>query len=103
MMLNDALRHDFTFISDWYTNNKSTLNVKKTKLMLFNDFQFSTDEGKINRVSFFKYLGVLLDEKWKWKMHVNSLLQKLGHHLSVFNQIYHMLDQKILMALPYHT
>ncbi len=62
---NDALRHDFTLISDWYTNNKLTLNAKKTKLMLsgsktmlsaFNDFQFSTDEGQINRVSPFKYL-----------------------------------------------
>ena len=105
--LNDALRHDFTLISDWYTDNKLTLNVKKTKLMLsgsktmlspFNDFQFSTDEGQINRVSSFKYLGVLLDEKWKWKLHVNSLLQKLGHRLSVFNRIYHMLDQKSLTA-----
>ena len=82
--LNDALRHDFALISDWYTDNKLTLNVKKTKLMIsgsktmlspFNDFQFSTDEGQINRVSSFKYLGVLLDEKWKWKVHVNSLLQ----------------------------
>ena len=80
--LNDALRHDFTLISDWYTDNKLTLNVKKTKLMLsgsktmlspFNDFQFS-DEGQINRVSSFKYLGVLLDEKWKWKVHVNTYL-----------------------------
>ena len=105
--LTDALRHDFTLISDWYTDNKLTLNVKKTKLMLsgsktmlspFNDFQFSTDEGQIDRVSSFKYLGVLLDEKWKWKVHVNSLLQKLGHRLSVFNRIYHMLDQKSLTA-----
>ena len=29
-------------------------------------------------------------------MHVNSLLQKLGHRLSVFNRIYHMLDEKSL-------
>ena len=45
---------DMTSLSDWYTDNKLTLNVKKTKLMLsgsktmlspFNDFQFSTDEG----------------------------------------------------------
>jgi len=83
------------------------LSGSKTMLSPFNDFQFSTDEGQINRVSSFKYLGVLLDEKWKWKMHVNSLLQKLGHRLSVFNRIYHMLDQKslhhILMALSYHT
>jgi len=31
-------------------------------------------------------------------MHVNSLLQKLGHRLSVFNQIYHILDEKSLTA-----
>ena len=31
-------------------------------------------------------------------MHVNSLLQKLGHRLSVFNRIYHMLDEKSLIA-----
>ena len=29
-------------------------------------------------------------------MHVNNLLQKLGHRLSVFNRIYHMLDEKSL-------
>ena len=78
--LNDVLRRDFTIISNWY--NRLTLNVKKTKLMLsgsrttmspLNDFQFSSDEGQINRVSSFKYLGVLLDEKWKWKMHVNNI------------------------------
>ena len=31
-------------------------------------------------------------------MHVNSLLQTLGHRLSVFNRIYHMLDQKSLIS-----
>jgi len=31
-------------------------------------------------------------------MHINSLLQKLGHRLSVFNRIYHMLDKRNLMA-----
>ena len=31
-------------------------------------------------------------------MHVNSLLQKQGHRLLVFNRIYHMLDKKSLTA-----
>ena len=105
--LTDALRHDFNQISNWYINNKLTVNVKKTKLMLsgskimlssFNDFTFSADNEQVNRVSSFNYLGVVLDEKWKWKMHVNSLLQKLGHRLSVFNRIYYMLDEKSLTA-----
>ena len=31
-------------------------------------------------------------------MHINSLLQKLGHRLSVFNRIYHMLYNRSLLA-----
>ena len=34
-------------------------------------------------------------------MHTNSLLQKLGHRLSVFNRIYHMLDKRSPMAYFY--
>ncbi len=49
-----------------------------------------------NRVSLFKYLGVVLDKKWNWKMHVNDLLRKLGHCLLVFNRISHLLDKKTL-------
>ena len=70
--LTDLLRHHLNLISNWYTDNKLTVNVKKTKLMLlisktmvslFNDFTFSTDNEQVNRVSSFKYLGVVLDEK----------------------------------------
>ena len=67
-------------------------------LSQFNNFQYFTDEGQINRVPSIKYLGVVLDEKLKWKMYMNSLLQKLGHRLSVFNRIYYMLDKRSLMA-----
>ena len=72
--LNDALQCDFNLISDWYMDNKLTLNVKKNKLVLsgdktmlsqFNNYQFFTDEVNINRVPSIKYLGVVLDEKWK--------------------------------------
>ncbi|KAK2547316.1 hypothetical protein P5673_032791, partial [Acropora cervicornis] len=69
--VNDALRHDFNEICNWYISNKLTVNVK-TKLMLsgsktmlssFSDFTFSAGEDQVNRVSSFNYLGVVLDEK----------------------------------------
>lgn len=83
-------RHDFNLISNWYTDKSLTVNVmlsgSKTMLSPFNDFEFSTDNKQIIRVSSFKYLGVILHEESKWKMHVNSLLLKLGH-LSVFSRL----------------
>ena len=39
------------------------LLISKTMVSLFNDFTFSTDNEQVNRVSSFKYLGVVLDEK----------------------------------------
>ena len=103
----DALGRDYSLISKWYTDNRLTLNVKKTKLMLagsktmlskFENFEFLPDGGQINRVNSFKYLGVTVDEKWIWKCHIKTLLRKLGHRLSVFNRISHMLDRRTRMA-----
>ena len=105
--LQGALGREYSLISKWYTDNRLTLNVKKTKLMLvgsktmlskFENFESLPDGGQINRVKSFKYLGVTVDEKWSWKCHIKTLLRKLGHRLSVFNWISHMLDRRTRMA-----
>ena len=70
----------------------------KTMLSKFENFEFLPDGGQINRVKSFKYLGVTVDEKWSWKCHIKTLLRKLGHRLSVFNRILHMLDRRTRMA-----
>ena len=67
-------------------------------LSKFENFEFLPDGGQINRVKSFKYLGVTVDEKWNWKCHIKTLPRKLGHRLSVFNRISHMLDRRTCMA-----
>ena len=52
----------------------------------------------IDRVKSFTYLGVTTDEKWSWKPHIRNLVKKLGHRISVFNRISHMLDRKTRLA-----
>ena len=102
-----ALEREFTKISNWYTDNRLTINVKKTKLMLagskrmlslFEDFELQSNGTQIDRVQSFKYLGVTMDSKWSWKPHISNLLKKLGHCLSLFNRIFHMLDNRTRIA-----
>ena len=52
---------------------------KQNNVVAINNFQFFTGDGQFffTGVTSIKYLGVVLDEKWKWKMHVNSFLLKL--------------------------
>ena len=61
-----ALEHKFTKISNWYNDNRLTINVKKTKFMLagckrmlslFEDFELQSNGTQIDRVQSFKYLG----------------------------------------------
>lgn len=98
--LKESLCLGFTQICNWYHDNKLTLNVKKTKLMLtgsknvkctdifcknvltsFEDFQFKSDDDVIiDCVKSFKYPGVTIDKKWNWRPHIRNLIKKLGHH-----------------------
>ena len=64
-----------------------------TKTMLLNIEDFD-----ISRVSSFKYLGIILDQKWNWKIRITSLLRKFGDRLSVLNRILHMLDKRTRLA-----
>ena len=105
--LQTTLEREFTEISNWYTDNRLTINVKKTKLMLagskrmlslFEDFELQPNGTQIDRVQSFKYLGVTTDAKWSWKPHISNLLKKLGHRLSLFNRIFHMLDNRTRIA-----
>ena len=67
-----ALEREFTEISNWYTDNRLTINVKKTKFMLagskrilslFEDFELQPNGTQIDRMQSFKYLGVTTNAK----------------------------------------
>ena len=61
-------------ICDWYSENKLTINVKKTKLMLagsktmlsliFDDVDLQMNGTEVERVQSCKCLRVTMDEKW---------------------------------------
>lgn len=74
------------------------LTGSKNTLSAFENFEFKSDGVVIDRVKSFTYLGVTTDEKWSWKPHIRNLVKKLGHRISVFNRISHMLDQKTRLA-----
>ena len=70
----------------------------KRMLSLFEDFELQPNGTQIDHVQSFKYLGVTTDAKWSWKPHISNLLKKLGHRLSLFNRIFHMLDNRTRIA-----
>ena len=39
-----------------------------------------------------------MDSHWTWRPYISNLIKKLGHCVSVLNQICHMLDYKTRIA-----
>ena len=69
--VNETLNSELSEVHDWLTLNKLTLNITKTKFMVFHPTQkdvtgliptLESNGIKIERVSEFKNLGVIIDE-----------------------------------------
>ena len=81
------LNHELAEVCDWLTLNKLSLNVKKTKFMVFHPYQkdisgmvsqLTINGIKLEHVVELKNLGVVFDEQMSWKPHTNILSNRLS-------------------------
>ena len=95
-------------ISKWFSDNKLTLNVDKSKFMILKrknnrvqEFNLKYNGKKMERCSFYKYLGVYIDDKLNWTKHVDYLCEKLSKMSGMFSKLRHICDLKLLKTIYY--
>ena len=103
--------------STWFETNKLTLNVDKTKFMLFSDRdidlvslghkleignQTIEQIGKKCKEKYFKFVGHVLDDKFSWEGHVKHICKKLASANFAINSTKHFMPLQIRKTL-YHT
>lgn len=97
-------------LREWLLSNKLTLNIKKTKYMIFSSYKKSIHYNeelspvKINnepleRVKTFKFLGVTLQENLQWNCHVNQTCTKLSKAIAMLHRVKTFLPKKSLITL----
>ena len=91
-----ALCRDLQLLESWLRDNSLFLNKSKTECVLFGtasrlstvtNFSIYVSGSLIERVSEFKYLGVVLDESLSWTAHVKYILGKAGKRVGMLSQI----------------
>ena len=102
--------------SKWFAANKLTLNVKKTKFMLFTkETNYNLDQalklmiggkcieqvGSHCKEKYFKFVGHVLDEKMSWEGHINHISKKLASANYAINSTKNFLPLKIRKLLYY--
>lgn len=79
------IRHDLQLMSDFYLANRLTLNMDKTRYMLFGrrwrytrPVEVFFGNVALQRVSTYKYLGLHLDERLCFDVHVDEVCTKVS-------------------------
>ena len=91
------INHELDKITDWLTSNKLSLNVKKTKFMVFHTHQkvvhyqiLKINNIPIEQVKQFNFLGLIIDSTLKWNSHVNHIALKVSRVIGILYRLKHI-------------
>ena len=99
-------------VKEWFSANKLSLNVGKTKFSRFHksDKKYSIssllptlkiNNHDIERVKTIKFLVVLLDDNLSWKERIKYVENKLAKNIGLMYRAKPFLDRESLLALYY--
>ena len=108
----EEIRSQFSVLAealvDWVSLNGLSLNVKKTKYMIFSNiklnlssFSASIANVPIEQTTTARFLGVLVDNKLTWKQHITALQVKMTRNSSILLKLKGILPLDVLKTL-YH-
>ena len=104
-----TLNSELSKIYNWLAVNKLSLNILKTKFMVFHhpnkklpqNLEIKINNTPIERVQEFCFLGLTINENLTWKSHVNKIANKTSKYNGIINKLKRFLPQHILQTLYY--
>jgi len=107
--LSKRINEELEKINEWLKINKLSLNIGKTKYMIFHNRQRNIDEftnltlklnGKpIKRVSVFNFLGIVINEHLTWNDHISHISLKINPVVGLLNRLKHQIPPRILKMI----
>ena len=101
-----CLNSELQSITSWLKLNKLTVNVTKTKAMLFHTPQRQVcypvlyiDDIPVEFVNSFNFLGIILDDNLKWNSHINMIAKKISKTIGIMKKIKKYLPTSALLNI----
>ena len=102
-----CVENDLKVIMDWFRANSLTLNVQKTKYLLFSPkkgkktLHLNIEKCCIKPDLETKFLGVILDDKLSWNSQTKTLLVKMKRNLGLLSRGRNLLSKQGLKNVYY--
>lgn len=99
---------ELNVVDEWLKTNRLSLNADKTHFMVISHSNFDLNDCiikirdiKINPVTSTKFLGVLIDHKFNFNPHLNSLAKQLSRTKGILFKLSHFLPPLAIKDLYY--
>ena len=86
-------------VTKWLNANRLTVNMKKNHYMIFHRAKFKTtgqdvimQNSALTCVTTTKFLGVIIDHKFKWNDHITYVKSKISKSIGILYKIQRFLD-----------
>lgn len=96
-------------VTTWLSSNKLSLNIKKSKFMVFHTAQrhvnyplIQINNCNIERVTNFNFLGLILSADLKWNLHVDHICRKICKVIGITYRLRDIYPPDVLLLL-YNT
>ena len=100
------INNELEKITLWLKLNKLSLNVQKTKLMIFhkrqkqiNELNISINGTDIERVESFNFLGLHIHESLSWRTHTDIVRNKISKVVGILYRLNNIFPKYILQTL----
>ena len=105
-------QHELNNITYWLSANRLSLNISKTKYIIFNSNRKKYSRNNtiavpcinnipLERVDTMSFLGVILQENLSWKPHILNLLKQIRRNAAVIYKLKHYLNTNNMINI-YH-
>ncbi len=107
------MNEDLCSLTEWFRANKLSINISKTKYVLFHtrnslpdelipdDLTLTIDNINIDRTNCMKFLGILVDQNVLWNDHCNYITSKISKSIYILNRVKRILPHRLMKTLYY--
>ena len=104
-----TLNNELENVTKWLNANRLTVNMKKTHYMVFHRAKLKTtgqdvvmQNSALTCVTTTKFLGVIIDHKFKWNDHITYVKRKISKSIGILYKIRRFLNMNTLIQM-YHS
>ena len=104
--ISKKLNLELTNVADWLKLNKLSINIKKSKFMVFDMPQkqvnipnIEIENIKIEFADEFDFLGLTIHKHLKWDSHINKIASKILNIIGIMYRLKHMVPSEIMLTI----